>query len=219
VLPVAPTSPENANNVDQALLACSYCDLLLRAPALQEGERSFCPRCGANLFTQRPNMVERAAAFTLAAAMLFLLANLFPFLKLRAGYRESDMLLAGSVSGLQDHGYPLLAAAVALFTLAAPTLVIGGLLYLLLPLLAGARLPGAARLGRGVQEARRWNMLEVFLLGVLVSLLKLGSLATLMLGASFWAFVGVIVCLTAALATLDQHELWARLERARRTNK
>ena len=52
-------------------------------------------------------------------------------------------------------------------------------------------------------------MVEVFLLGVLVSLLKLGSLATLTLGTSFWAFVGVIVCLTAALATLDQREFWA----------
>jgi uncharacterized paraquat-inducible protein A len=52
-----------------------------------------------------------------------------------------------------------------------------------------------------------------------VSLLKLGSLARLTLGTSFWAFVGVILCLTAALATLDQRELWDRLDRARRTER
>ena len=104
----------------------------------------------------------------------------------------------------------------AIFTLIAPTLVIGGLLYLLLPLLSGRRLPGATMLCRAVHEARRWNMVEVFLLGVLVSLLKLGSLAKLTLGTSFWAFVGLIICLTAALACIDHRELWARLEMARR---
>lgn len=201
------------------LLACPDCDALYSPPAVPLRARTFCARCGTNLFTRRPNMLARATALTIAAAVLFIVANLFPFLSLRADYRESDMVLSGSVSGLENHGYPILAAAVAVFTLAAPTLVIGGLLYLLLPLLlADARLPGAAGLARGVQEARRWNMVEVFLLGVLVSLLKLGSLATLTLGTSFWAFVGVIVCLTAALATLDQHEFWARLEDARRTD-
>jgi paraquat-inducible protein A len=219
VLPAASTRADDARQPLDAHVACPHCDVLLRAPSLAAGERSFCPRCGTNLFTRRPNMLTRAAACTLAAAILFVLSNLFPFLELQADYRRSDMVLAGSVSGLEAQGYPVLAAAVAVFTLAAPTLVIGGLLYLLLPLLAGVRLPGAALLGRGVQEALRWNMLEVFLMAVLVSLLKLGTLARLTLGTSFWAFVGVILCLTAALATLDQRELWDRLDRARRTEK
>ena len=57
-------------------------------------------------------------------------------------------------------------------------------------------------------------MVEVFLLGVLVSLLKLGKLATVTLGASFWAFVGLIACLAAALAAIDHAELWEHLEAA-----
>ena len=162
------------------------------------------------MFTRRSNMLARAAAFTAAAAILFVLANLFPFLELRADYRQSGMVLAGSVSGLEDQGDPVLAA---------PTVVIGGLLYLLFPLLGGVRLPGAAPLGRGVKEALRWNMPEVFLVGVLVSLLKLGSLAKLTLGLSFWAFVGVIICLTGAMATLDQREFWEHLDRAQRLGK
>ena len=57
-------------------------------------------------------------------------------------------------------------------------------------------------------------MVEVFLLGVVVSLLKLGKLATLTLGTSFWAFVGLIVCLAAALSAIDHRELWVKLEAA-----
>jgi paraquat-inducible protein A len=131
---------------------------------------------------------------------------------IEAGFRRSQMLLWQSASGLEEQGYPYLASAVSLFILVAPALIIGGLLYLLLPLLWGRRLPGAIPLCRWVLWARRWNMIEVFLLGALVSLLKLGKLATLTLGTSFWAFVALIICLTAALAAVHPQELWARLE-------
>lgn len=196
-------------------LACPDCDALFTAPTVRERERVICPRCGASIFSCRPNAVHRATALVISAGFFFVLANVFPFLTLQAEYRESEMLLVGSVSGLEQHGFPVLAAMVGVFTLAAPTLLIGVLLYVLVPLLRMRRLPGALLLCRAIHEARRWNMLEVFLLGVLVSLLKLGKLATLTLGTSFWAFVGLIVCLAAALAAIDYRELWAKLEAAR----
>jgi paraquat-inducible protein A len=194
--------------------ACLDCDALYSVPMLREGERALCPRCHANLFSRRANFVHRAAALVIAAAFFFILANAFPFLILRANYRESYMHLSGCISGLQEQGFPVLAAMVGIFTLGAPTLLIIALSYVLVPLLRERRLPWALPFCRAIHEARRWNMVEVFLLGVLVSLLKLGNLATLTLGPSFWAFVGLIVCLIAALAAIDQAELWARLEAA-----
>lgn len=195
-------------------LACHECDVLFGAPVVHQGERIVCPRCAALLFSYRRNSVARAAAFTLAAAPLFVIANCFPFLTLRVDFRESQMLLWQSVSGLGGQGYPYLAAAVAVFTIAAPALVICGFLYLLFSIMAERRLPGDIPLCRWVYRARKWNMIEVFLLGVLVSLLKLGKLASLTLGLSFWAFVGLIICLTAALASIDAREIWTRLEQA-----
>jgi paraquat-inducible protein A len=195
-------------------LACPDCDALFSTPEIREGERVLCPRCGANLFTRRKNTVHRTAALVMAAGILFIAANLFPFMSLRSDYRESQMVLSQSVSGLANEGFNTLAVAVAIFTLCAPALIIGGLLYLLLPLINGRRLPGALLLCRLIYSTRRWNMIEVFLLGALVSLLKLGKLATLTLGTSFWAFVGLIICLAAALTAIDQRELWARLEAA-----
>ncbi len=198
-------------------VACHDCDALFTAPEVREGERVLCPRCGANLFTRRANTVQRTTALVLAAAVFYVVANLFPFLRLSSDYRESDMVLLQSVTGLERSGYPPLASAVAIFIFVAPMLVIGGLLYLLLPLLSGHRWAGSTMLCRLVFEARQWNMVEVYLLGVLVSLLKLGSLATLTLGTSFWAFVGFIVCLTSAVATIDYRELWEHLDQAEHT--
>jgi paraquat-inducible protein A len=195
-------------------LACPNCDALFLEPVVHENERVICPRCATKLFARRRNFVHRATALVFAASFFFVLANAFPFLTLQADYRESEMVLAGAVSGLQAEGFSALATMVAIFTLAAPTVLIATLLYVLVPLLRERRLPWALHLCRAIHEARRWNMVEVFLLGVLVSLLKLGTVATLTLGTSFWAFAGLIVCLAAALATIDQAELWEKLEAA-----
>ena len=181
---------------------------------MREGERILCPVCGANLFTFQPNSLHRAAAYVVASAVLFFVANIFPFLTLKKDLRMNQMLLYESVSGLVDQGYAYLAVGVAIFTLVAPTLLIASLLYLLLPLLRERRLPGAIGLCRLVSTARRWQMLDVYLLGVLVSLLKLGKLATLTLGTSFWAFVALIICLTMSVSSIHIRDLWARLEKA-----
>jgi uncharacterized paraquat-inducible protein A len=109
------------------------------------------------------------------------------------------MHLVGCISGLQERGFSLLAAMVGVFTPGDPTLLIIALLYVLVPLLRERRLPWALSFCRAIHEAPRWNMVEVFLLGVLVRLLKLGNLTTLSLGPSFWAIVGLTVCLIAAV--------------------
>ncbi len=196
-------------------IVCPDCDVVLEVEPLLEGEKAICPRCVSPLMSHERNSIHRTAAFALSAGLLFVVSNCFPFMTLRAGFRESEMLLWQSASGLEEQGYPYLAGAVSIFILAAPALLIGGLLYLLLPLLRERRLPGAIPLCRWVLAARRWNMIEVFLLGALVSLLKLGKLAELSLGTSFWSFVGLILCLTAALASIHPRELWARLEMAK----
>lgn len=195
-------------------IACHDCDALVEAPELKPGQKVVCPRCLALLFSFEHNSLHRTAAFAMGAAVLFVVSNLFPFMTLRAGFRESEMHLWQTVSGLSEQGYSYLATAVGIFILASPALIISGLLYLVLPLLNRRRLPGAIVLARWVHRARRWNMIEVFLVGVLVSLIRLGKLATLNLGTSFWSFVGLIICLTAAIGSIHPRELWLRLEQA-----
>ena len=66
-----------------------------------------------------------------------------------------------------------------------------------------------------VSEASPWSMVEVFMLGVLVSLVKLGRMATVVPGAGMWAFFALIIVLASATSILDPHDVWARLELAK----
>jgi paraquat-inducible protein A len=55
-------------------------------------------------------------------------------------------------------------------------------------------------------------MVEVFLIGVIVSLVKIAAMATVVLGISFWAYVAFTICFTLALSNLDRYQCWHLIE-------
>jgi paraquat-inducible protein A len=76
----------------------------------------------------------------------------------------------------------------------------------------GRLAPGARVVAKWMYLSEPWNMVEVFLLGVLVSLLKLAKVADVQFGIGFWAFAGVMLCTAAAVSGIDREELWDRME-------
>ena len=103
----------------------------------------------------------------------------------------------------------------AIFTIIAPIGMASGLIYVCGPLMFGRVAPGAVRVAKWLNQTEPWNMVEVFLLGVLVSLLKLAKVADVHFGMGFWAFAALILCMAAAIASIDRDELWDRLEVAK----
>lgn len=195
-------------------LACLECDLLIDLPELQDGQKTSCPRCRTPVASKPRDGLRRALAFAAAAAMLLVVANLFPFLAFKASGLEQVMTLPQSAGELYNEGSRLLAFLVLVFIIIAPGLLNAALIVLLLPLVTGRRYRWLPQVGRLVFHIGPWSMVEVFLIGVLVSFTKIASLATVVLGVSFWSFAGFSVCLTAALASIDRLQLWAAIEEA-----
>ena len=61
---------------DAALVACPDCDLLQRLPDLVPGASARCPRCDRELWRRREDSLQRTLALALAAAPLYVVANL-----------------------------------------------------------------------------------------------------------------------------------------------
>lgn len=195
--------------------ACHFCDAVQPAPRLREGQLARCGHCGEILYQNRPRSLSRATGFAMAAIVFTFLAHSFPFLTMQAASSRTELGLLESAKALLANGDPLLAMLSMLFTVVAPTLLIAGLLYLAAPLMYGRALPGATVIARLIQRSEPWSMLEVFLLGFIVSLLKLGHLAEIEFDIGLWALVALVLCLAGAMAGMDRRELWDRLELAR----
>jgi paraquat-inducible protein A len=154
-------------------------------------------------------------AFSLTALLLMILVHSAPFITMDAGSIRTTLTLPRAAHALIDEGTPLVGWGVVIFTIITPLILAGGLVYVCVPLLFGRISPGSMIVARWISLTEPWNMIEVFLLGVLVSLLKLGKIAELHFGIGFWAFGLLMFCMAAAVAAIDKRELWDRLEVAK----
>lgn len=178
------------------LVACSDCDLLLNRKAIDPGDVALCPRCGARLYRGRHSRRQRALAYLLACVVLWVAANALPFLTFAGGGTVRRSRLISGVFELYAQGYAFLAVVVFVACIAAPLIIMTGLFLVLAPR------RGSFRLRRWLEALRPWAMLDVFLLGVLVAIVRLSELAELSLETGFFAYIGLVLVSTlAALST------------------
>jgi paraquat-inducible protein A len=192
--------------------ACIECDLLIEVGELRGGQRANCPRCGHTLTAPAADGLTRALAFALAACVLLLAANAFPFLEFKAKGLEQVMTLPRTAVELNDQGYATLAVLVLGPIIGIPALMLATILALLVPIRRRLRAPWLVPAGRLLFFLSPWSMVEVFVIGVLVSLVKIGAMATVVLGISFWAYLGFAVCFTASISSLDRLQIWREIE-------
>lgn len=192
------------------LLACPECDLLQSDSAVPRPRKALCVRCGATLYQRHDNGLERTGALGIAALVVFALGNGFPILSLELQGERTSATLAGAVAALGSHGTPLLAMLVLFFGIVMPLAQLAGLVYLVVPLHYGYRVPRFGAVYSVVQFATRWAMVDVFVLASLVALVRLTSVATVEVDAGLWCFAALMLLMAAIGANFDPRELWAR---------
>lgn len=195
-------------------MACHSCDALHEVSRIKEGDDALCASCGTVLFRNRPQSLARAASYLISSVVFIVLLHCFPIVSMEAAGKHTDLTLIGAARALVHYGDVTLALLFAVFTVIAPLVLIFGMSYVILPLSLGRRLPWAMQVNLWLYRVKEWAMLEVFLLGFIVSLLKLGHIATLHYGIGLWSLVALVVSLAAATSAVDPHELWDRLELA-----
>ena len=196
------------------LIGCHECDAVVEEPAVPDGGSAICIRCGGTLLRRQRRTVEITLALAVSGAILFVVANAYPFLAFELQGQTSETTLGSGVSALWQQGQYSVAILVFLTTMLAPAIQLVLLLYVLAPIHFEWRTFGAIGAFRWVERFRPWSMMEVFLIGIFVALVKLSDLAEIVPGPALWAFALLIPILAAALTYLDAEIVWRRLERS-----
>ena len=199
--------------MNSRLIVCRDCALLNRIAHLPRGGSARCPRCGALLARGVFDSIDRTLAFSLAGLSLFLVANAFPFLAMRMQGLITATTLLTSVWALYEQKRLLVAGLVLLTAVAAPLLYLLLLIYVLAPLRFGLHAPGVIPCFRLLRRVQAWSMVEVFMIGVLVALVKLADMAQIVPGIALWAFALLIPVMAAATSSLDSELVWDRIGR------
>ncbi|MDR6858979.1 paraquat-inducible protein A [Variovorax guangxiensis] len=181
-------------------IVCEGCDAVYQRQPLRRRQVARCARCGAELDRHAGEQGARVLPLTVASLILFAIANLFPIVEIQVKGLHSQTTLAGAVVVLSTEGMSPVALLVLATTILFPLLQLCILFYLLVPMARERKPAGFGILVRILQMLRPWGMIEVFLLGVLVAIVKLSSLAQVVAGPALWAFMGLTVLLTAVLS-------------------
>jgi paraquat-inducible protein A len=197
------------------LIACHECDLLQRETVLADGGSARCRRCGAVLYRTSPPSLDWTLALTLAAMVLFAVANFYPIVGLSVNGNLVETTLFGAARILYLDGMWPLAGLVFVTTLLMPLLDMAAVLYILLPLWMGRTPRRPDVVLRLLRRVSPWGMIEVLILGMLVALVKLAAIASVVPGIALWAFGAVMLLLAAASAGFDTHDIWARIDNTR----
>ena len=189
------------------LIACDCCDAVFRRTLLARGQIARCGRCGAELDRHAGEMRRALLPLSLASLILLMLANAFPIVTMELQGQSSHTTLLGAVMVLALDGKPFVAVLVLATTVLFPFLYLSVLTLLSLPWASPVMRNDLAWLVRMVRASRPWGMIEVFMLGILVALVKLASMATIEPGIALWSFVAATVLLTAILG-FDLRGFW-----------
>ncbi len=145
--------------------------------------------------------------FSMTALILYIPANLFPFMTIELyGSRNSSTIWGGIVS-LAESGSLAIAIIVFLASMLIPFVKLVILFYL--TSFTRQKNPKFnTKLYHMVESIGRWSMLDIFLLAVLVAIMKLGPWTAVEPGIGSLLFAIVVIFTMLASAYFDPQLLW-----------
>jgi paraquat-inducible protein A len=216
MVPGAEQASSMENDQPAIAIACKICGRVHALVPLPPGTLARCVRCGSVIARRTTRSLHYTAAFALAALLLYVPANTLPILRLELyGATSDNTAWDGAVRLVRDGDY-VIATIVFMASILVPLLKLIGLFFVVATTrfhLSRGKLLRTC-VFRFIESIGRWAMLDVFVVAILVSLVKLQGLATVIPGRGLLAFGGVVVFTLLASASFDPQLIWEDEEQA-----
>ncbi len=165
------------NKPYESCVICHECDLLLDVGNLPAGHKAICPRCGSVLSRAYANAVDRMLVFSITAVVCLMLSSLFDFVHMTVQGQEREITLLQTVQVLFELDELALSAFMLVVIIGLPTIFIALICWLAIAIKLHRVSTRTIGLLRIIGYIRFWNMAEIFFLGILISMVKVASLA------------------------------------------
>ncbi|MEJ2058545.1 MAG: paraquat-inducible protein A, partial [Desulfofustis sp.] len=199
-------------NPNRSITACPGCDLLIPAPAVPDGHYLACSRCGTVLSKSYRDSLDRVLALSSAGLLIYLPAMFLPLMTLSSLGIEENASVVDSCIGFYANGYMLVSFIVFLTAVIVPFLKIFLPFITAVSIKTGRRSRLLIHAFKFHKHLEEWGMVEVYLLGILITLIKMGDLASVDFNVGFFCFIGLVLLSMAVTVCLDRQLFWYWLE-------
>ena len=193
-------------------IACPICDLYLREEYVRHVNEGECPRCGYSIYKKKKNSVTRVFIYSFTGLLLYYPAITMPLLTLESSGFKQSASLYDSVVLLYDEGFLFLSICVFLFCLCSPLLK----LYFSFVVSSSIKFNAVTKKTHTFFKQylffTHWEMLEIFFLGMLISITKLVDLANVDFEFGFFVFSYFLFVVYTIPIFLDKDLFWREIE-------
>lgn len=204
-------SPQVLEDLTQ-LSSCEECDTLYLKVPLAKGEKACCLCCGTEIYKEiQPFNTIIALVFT--ALIIFIVANSFPIIKIEVQGHSMQTTLLGAAWTMFQIDRAIVGIILMVTTFIVPLINLILLLYVFLNVSWLKRRPYFMVFAlRTLFLFRVWAMVEVFLIGILVTLVKLISMVIVIPEIALWGFAFLSVFMVY-LNDIKVQDTWDAIDR------
>ncbi|MFA6011895.1 MAG: paraquat-inducible protein A [Desulfobacteraceae bacterium] len=194
------------------LIGCPDCDLLVKKSHLKKGYNLACPRCGALLLKSRHNSIDRTLALSLSGLLLFFPACFLPLLNFKVlGYSGKCTMVKAAVQMFAS-GYWWMGFLVLFCSILVPFIVLCILFFISFSAKMGRYPAIIVKTLKAYHHLAEWTMLDVYMLGILISLIKMKDYGEIYNGLGLYSFIGLLAMVILTMLSFDSHHVWEQLE-------
>jgi len=194
------------------LTACHGCDLLVEEGNIPHRSKASCPRCGSFLYEPKENTVNNTLALVITGLLLLWPAISMPMMEMTILGDTAFNTLLNAVVKIYEAGYYWIAFMVLFTSILAPAVKLFVLLIILLQIKFERHTKLLPRLFRYYVKLDTWEMLDVYMIAMLVSVIKLFDIAAIHGGVGLYCFVGLLLTSILVTVKLDKKQIWECIE-------
>lgn len=196
----------------QSYVACPDCDLLMPKLRPVKGHKTVCPRCGSILMHHCQDTVSRSLALSLSGLLLFLPAVFMPLMTFSTlGMSESDNIVETILEFIHREYY-IVAVAVFFSAILFPLLKLSLLTGISFSLKTNRYYKALGKSFRLYNHLEEWAMTEVYLLGIMITVIKMHQTTDISYNTGFFCFIGLVICTMASSLSVCKESFWNLIE-------
>lgn len=194
------------------LAACRGCDLLYYEKSLTGGKKLRCPRCGTTLRTAIPDSLNKTLALSLTGLLLIIPAMYMPIMTFTVMGLKGTGNVIDATRVMFLKGFPFVGSMVLLASILFPVAKLALLFWVAFSLKVQRYWSNLPLLFRTYKHLAEWGMVEVYMLGILVSIIKMYSMAHIDYNTGFFCFIALVVITVGSSTVLDEDLFWKLME-------
>lgn len=195
------------------LVICKKCATLHKKIILAQKTRAICTTCKSTLYRKHADLLNKSLALSLTTLIFFITANLFPIVTVDLGGNVNDITLSSVFLTMFEQQFYFAGLLSGFVVFVLPLTLIINFVLLLIFMKLKINEKAVKKMLVILSALLPWNMVEIFLISILVAMVKLIGYAEIHFGISFWALILFVLIDIYMTRNISMIALWGMKER------